>query len=131
MAATCVAGINGSVTLPTHKIKARAWSLSIFQDFNDSTGFSSTGDWREGLAGLKGARGAISGYLEFDDASTAPAFSTPASGSFTLTATTGCTYTFSGVVTSCSVSHSVDGNLSANVEFSVNGAVTETWDETA
>lgn len=132
MAQRALAGINGGVTLPTgHTAKLRAWSLVVNQEVSDCSGFSSTSDWREALAGMKSWSGVASGYCEFDAASMAPNADAPvASGSITLTAESGCTYAGTVIVTSISVSQSIDGVASIAFSFVGSGALTETWDET-
>lgn len=133
MAQRCLSGIDGGVTLPTgHAAKLRAWSLVVNQEVADCSGFSSTSDWREALAGMKSWSGVASGYVEFDAASTAPNAHTPVgSGSITLTVGSGCTYAGTVIITSISVSQSIDGVASIAFSFVGNGALTETWDEAA
>lgn len=136
MAQACIAGISGAVTLPSgHALKSRAWSLTINNEVNDSSGFSSTSDYRENLAGMKSWSGAVSGYVESGAASVSPfaaTVSTPVvcafgAGATTLTASSGNTYTGSIIVTSVAIGTGIDGNATVAITFVGNGVLSENW----
>lgn len=137
MAKTAISGVTGSVTLPSgHNLRVRAWSGQQSQQVNDITGFAQA-PWAANLGGLNSFRGSASGYLEFDAATTSPglggtATSTTVSktgGAFTLQAGTGCTLTFTGIISNISVGQSVDGVGTGMIDFVADGAVTSSWDE--
>jgi len=137
MAATPISGVTGSVTLPTgHSGRIRAWSATLSQSVNDATGFSQA-RWAVNLGGIASLSGSASGYLEYDAASTAPALAistnpgpTVLGASMNLVAGTGCSFSFTGVISSISVGQSVDGVGTVAFSFVSSGAVTETWDVT-
>lgn len=132
MAAQFLTGINGGVTLPSgHVAKLRAWSLSVNQEVHDVTNFDSTGDWHECIAGLKSWSGVASGFVQDNDSNLAPNVDTPASGSITLTVRTGSTFAGTCIISNIAIGQAVDGVCSIAFAFVGNGALTETWDETA
>ncbi len=131
-----LSGALGSVTLPSgHNGRIRAWSAEQVQSVNDTTGFSQA-PWASNLGGLNSFRGSASGYLEYDNTSTSPGVggTTPTisktGGAMTLQAFTGCTYTFTGIISSIMTGQSVDGVGTVKFDFVADGAVVSTWDET-
>lgn len=143
MPAVCIAGKSGSVTFTTanHYLKSRAWSLTVNQEVNDSSGFASTSDFRENLGGMKSWSGAVSGYVEktagsgntlFGNTVDAGSGSTVnfTDGTITLLADTNCTYGGSIIVTSVSTATGIDGNMTAAITFVGTGILTEVWDIT-
>jgi hypothetical protein len=140
MAATPISGVTGSVTLPTgHNARIRAWSATLSQSVNDATGFSQA-RWATNLGGIASLSGSASGYLEFDATTTTPGIVdtgapamdvTTAAGSMILVAGTGCSLTFSGIISSISLGQSVDGVGTVAFSFVSSGAITETWDQSA
>ena len=86
--------------------------------------------------------GSAAGTAEFDDSDTKPLPADLADGSamaagdlnnakavMTLTATTGCTYSFTAVVTRVSMSRPADGKMDVSLDFESTGPITQTWDE--
>lgn len=136
MAATPISGTTGSVTLPSgHNARIRAWSGTLSQSINDATGFSQA-RWATNLGGIASLSGSASGYLEFDAATTTPGLVTTAQptmavagASMVLQAGTGCSITFTGVISSISLGQSVDGVGTVAFSFVSSGALTETWDQ--
>ncbi len=116
---------------PVHNGRIRAWSATADHEVNDVTGFAQQ-PWRNRIGGLKSLSGAASGYLEKDASSSAPNLTGIASTgatTFTLTAATGCTLTFAGVISQISYGQTVDGVGTVSFNFVSTSTVTETWDE--
>ena len=139
--ATVISGPGGNCALPTgFNAKIQGWSGAMEMPIEDATGFSDNG-WsfpvHIGPVAIKGSATAVG---QFDDATTAPVpaaliaatvdFSN-AVGAMTLTATTGCTYTFTGVISNVSYDRQASGKLNMTFDFESQGVVTQTWDETA
>lgn len=140
MAAKPIAGISGSVTFAGHIGRAMQWTVNSVQDINDASGFGLTSNWRSNLPGMKGWRASVSGYLLFDDTGVAPSADFSATGdstatgatvTFTGTATTGCTLSGVGYPAGITVGTGINGNGTFSLDIVGDGALAETWDETA
>jgi predicted secreted protein len=137
MAAKAIAGTSGSVTYAGHIGRAMQWTVNSVQDINDASGFGLSGNWRSNLAGMKGWRASVSGYVLYDDTGVAPNADFSASLdsttgiTFTGTVFTGCTLVGVGFPTAISVGTGINGNATFSIDIVGDGALTETWDETA
>lgn len=132
MAETILIGVDGSVTLPSgHAAKIKLWNGDFQHEIVDVTNFTS-GGYRERRGGLKGMTGSAMGYPSFDAASTAPGATSVASAgsSITLTAKTGCTYSFTAVISNIRFGVDVEGNQTITFDFVSSGTITEAWDVT-
>jgi len=135
-----IQGINGAYSGVTgFNAKMASWTANINIDNVETTGFSSNG-YRDREPVIVHLDGNASGTGEFDASSTAPTPSallagtaavSNAKGSMTLTATTGCTLAFTGVMQQVGLNRPNDGKLDVNHSFVSSGAITQTWDETA
>lgn len=134
-----IEGLNGAVALPTgFYCKFNTWSATVAITVVDTSGFTDNG-WKTVAPVQVSLSGSAAGTGIFNVASASPINSTvmgstaglsSASGSFTLTATTGCTLGFSGTVTQVGFSRPVAGKLDVTYNFESSGQVTQTWDET-
>lgn len=128
-AVSFVSGFNG---------KFVSWTATIANPEVDTTGFSDNGNATTEPGGPIKMTGTAVAVGQFDAASTEPIpsaalGSTPTfsswKGSATLTATTGCTYGATIVVTSVQVTRQYNGRMEINFAFSSSGAITQTWDQ--
>lgn len=139
MATTRVFGSDGAVAITGHVAAFHNWGINVTQAVQRSAAYGDTWAFKKG--GIKDATGTAGGDLKYDATTHAPnldALSSTgvAAGALTLTAATGCTYTQAGaataIVSSGAITHAFEGatpSVLFNLDF--NGAVAETWDETA
>lgn len=136
MPVTTIQGTGGDVSLPTgFGAKLASWTANIDVTVVDTTGFSDNG-WRSRRPTKVQLTGSASGTV--DDTSLPLNGSLPSStaglsnakGSFTLTAATGCTYGFTGVISRVSMTRANDGKGEITFDFTSTGTVTQTWDQT-
>ncbi len=129
-----ISGPGGSVTLPTGvNIKVAAWSATYQADVVDTSGFVDAGVHTHDATAYMLVGSAI-GSGSTGNAGTIPASATGATptmsglkGSCVLTAASGCTLSFTAVVTSVPLNRVFNGKLDAMVSFVSDGAVTQTW----
>lgn len=143
MAITTIEGLGGTVSFPTgFNGKLSAWSATFTVETTETTGFAD-GGYRVLEPVKQYIDGSASGTAQYDGASAAPV---PASlmdgsglalgdwssvkGTVTLTATTGCTWAFSAVITSVAINRAADGKADITFNFQSRGPITQTWDET-
>lgn len=133
-----VGGTDGAITASGFNCDLDAWSASV--------GAEDTASWRTFTSKWKkkknigyGLSGQFSGTIQFDAATTKPVPSatggqinpTSFEGvSFTLTATVGCTFTFTGNVTVLDVQRPAADRMTGTYRFEADGPVSITWDET-
>jgi hypothetical protein len=144
MAVKTIHGIGGGVTLPTGlHLKVDGWSATYSNPSVDDTGFSDGGFLSRSSAGSVSMDGTFTGTGEFDASAKAPIPDAAADGSamalhdldtafkatLVLTATTGCTFTFTALVTSIAFDRPNVGKLSITVTFESAGPITQVWDE--
>jgi predicted secreted protein len=133
-----IAGTAGSVTFAGHIGRAMQWTVNSVQDVNDASGFGLSGNWRVNLAGMKGWRASVSGYLLRDEAGVAPSADFSATSDdtgITFTGTvsstaTACTLIGVGIPTAISVGTGINGNATFSIDIVGTAALTEAWDET-
>ena len=140
MAAKTIQGVGGNITMPTgFNSKYNRWQATANFSVVDTTGFSDSG-YRTRALTIADISGSATGTALFDDASTSPIAAAvlaatfaplSAQGSITLTHTTGCTHSFTGVISSVGFDRPIDGKEDTAHTFESSGAITQTWDETA
>lgn len=132
-----VSGTDGDVTASGFNAEIDAWTFDLSADSVSYRTFTSA--WKKQKNVAYGATGQFTGTIQFDAASTSPMptatggeVNTPSfeGVSFTLTATTGCTYTFTGNVTGIGLNRTATDRMTGTFRFNTDGAVTQTWDET-
>lgn len=134
MAKTRINGVNGGVTFPSGiGIDPMSWSLEFDQQVDDTSNYSDS-PAAAGTAngsGVYSATYSVTGVLAEGATGTtpgAPSSLTSGGGSYTLTAYTGCTYGFTGIISRYSISHrKVAGAQVATISGRTTGAITETW----
>lgn len=142
MAKVNITGPGGGYTTITG-FNAKYEDFSLAFDFGevDNTGFEDNGWNYSDISSCK-VTGTATGILQFDDANAAPFPSAfvastfaPASGagSATFTVQTGCTFAGTFVTTSTNITRSAKPGTKATVVHNLanQGAVTQTWDESA
>lgn len=142
MAKVNITGPGGAYTTITG-FNAKYEDFSLNFDFGevDNTGFEDNGWNYSDISSCK-VTGTATGILQYDDSSSAPFPSAfvastfaPASGagSATFTYQTGCTMAGTFVTTSTNTTRSAKPGTKATVSHNLSnqGAVTQTWDETA
>ena len=128
----------GSVSLvPEFVAKFNSWDVAMDGGTYDSSGFEDLG-WGDSVNTVITFSGSASGIAKYDVATSTPilaavmaATASPASceGAITLTATTGCTYSFTGLISSVTFTRPYRGVLELSFSFTSKGQVTQTWDE--
>lgn len=132
MAAKFITGVDGSVTLPTGKgLLADSWSLVVGQALVNVTNYGS-GGYEENVGGLKRGSWSITGVVKYDDTSTTPGVTAIAKlgEAFTFLAVTGCTWAFTGIITSAPLSSDVSAGFRGAYSGVTSGAITEVYDQT-
>lgn len=131
-------GTSGDVTASGFNCDLDQWSFDVgAEDRIAYRTFSSL--WKSKKNVGYGGSGSFRGTIQFDAAGTKPL--PDSSGtidpvsfegvSFTLTAEAGCTYTFTGNVTTTNQTRSAGDRMIGVFNFEVDGAVSTAWDETA
>lgn len=143
MALKNIAGVAGNVALPTgFAAKLSAWSGTLEIQTEEVTGFDSGGcDEHEPIG--TAFSGSATGTGTYDASSTTPILGALADGSvlalgdlegakgtITLTAITGCTYAFTGIMTSVAMERPAKGKFTITFNFLRTGPMTQTWDVT-
>ena len=130
-----VSGTTGDVTASGFNADIDAWTFDIQADEVAWRTFTSPMKKKKNVA--YGGSGQFTGTIQYDAADTTPAPAATGGAlttasfegvSFTLTAFTGCTYTFTGNVTGINLSRPSTDRMTGTFRFSVDGAITQTWD---
>ncbi len=127
-----VSGVKGTVNLPsgydqtTGNIHCFGWSLNLTQDQVETTAWDGGGsNPRTFVGGMTTGTGSCDVF--YDSALTITSdllTENKGAASFVLTAHTGRTYTFNGLVTGINVESSKVGMFQGSLDFQVAGAVT-------
>jgi len=118
------AGATDLVGAAAHSVLANKWSASFDRDSHDVTPFSPTGAARKHIGGLHSMSGSIEGFLDGTTAhDISHMTSDDAPAAFVLTATTGRTYSFNGILTNWSVTIDVQGVSTWSGSFVSDGVV--------
>lgn len=139
---TLITGNGGAVTLPTgFNFKVTGWSAQYTPTTVENTGFDDAGFETHDVA-CTAMTATVNGVGSYDAATTAPLPASVVDGagmavgdlaslkaSLTLTATTGCSYAFTGVCTGVSFTRNAKGQLEITANYRSSGAITQTWDE--
>lgn len=137
MAITPIVGYDGSASLTTaHNASLNAWSANFTRVVSDVTDFADTGFRRR--LGLPDVQGSASGTMNYDAANTGPGLNgtdwNRAGVAMTLSpaAGTACQYSFTAVISQCSMSSNKGGDAPISFDFQLSGGAiwTEAWDET-
>ncbi len=132
MATTPATGVDGSVTFAGHIAAYNSWTLTVSQALVDVTAFGDL--YAAHVGGLKFGSWTIGGTLKYDASTHSPNVEilekTGVTG-IVLQVATGCTYTFTGIPVSCSVSSDVGGGARVTWSGVTSGTITEAWDESA
>lgn len=130
MAQVLISGTTGNVSFPSGGCKMASWSATVSQTVTDTTGYADdvwgTAVGENNLV----LSGSASGFLTkgtSTDQPNAAALLTATGGSVTLTADTGCTYTFVAIFSDVSISHARIGPQTISFNFRSTGVVTEAW----
>lgn len=140
MPLSTIQGVGGGVTFVTgFYAKFTAWTANITNETVETTGFSDAGNSTNESGGPIKLEGTAVGVAQFDATTTAllpsgalgatPTFSSW-KGTMTLTATTGCTYAFTAVISGMATGRQYNGRMEVTYSFVSSGAITQTWDET-
>lgn len=102
------------------------WSLSIDREALDVSSWSNATNARDFVGGMYGGTGSFEGFLIAATAATLPPIDTEndTGSAFTLIATTGREYTFTGIITNMSPAAEKQGLTTVSGTFTVNGAIT-------
>lgn len=135
-----IQGVGGGfISVSGFNSKFTAWTANITNEVVETTGFIDIGNSTNESGGPIKLEGTAVGVAQFDAASTAllPATALGASptfsawkGAVTLTATAGCTYSFTAVVSGVATGRQYNGRMEVTMSFVSSGAITQTWDET-
>lgn len=137
MAITVIHGTGGAAAFTGFNVKFNTWSATYGPKESDTTGFIDNGWMTQELTNGQMA-GSVGGFVQFDAASTKPTVAAPTTGNWdawkvascVLTATTGCTYTFTATITNVRFTRTPGDAMAVTFDFKSHGAVTEAWDET-
>lgn len=130
MPVTPATGVDGSVTFTGHAAAFNSWTLTISQALVDVTAYGDT--YASHVGGLKFGSWTIGGTLKYDGASSSPDaenLSKTGIANTVLQVATNCTYTFTAIPVSCSISSDVGGGARVTWSGVTSGAITEAWDE--
>ena len=133
MAAKFITGVDGSVTLPSGKnLKCDTWSLVVGQALVNVTNYVTSAGYEENVGGLKRGAFNITGVVQYDATDTTPNITGIAKlgETFVLLAITGCTYTFTGLITSAPIGSDVNAGVRAGYSGVTSGQIVEVWDQT-
>lgn len=125
-------GSDGGITFITgHNAVFMRWGLQVGQGFVDETGYGDVWGVGQGTGVFRAAFSAF-GYPIYNVANAKPGADdlTKTGAALTLTVATGCTYGFTGVITSINIATDFEGQATLAFVGSAANAVTETWDET-
>jgi hypothetical protein len=107
-----------------NRILANKWSADAARDIHDVTPFNPTGNAKQHLGGLYMLSGTIEGFLDNTAAADLSHMSSDeAPAGFVLTAYTGYTYTFDGLLSNFSVDIDVQGPSTWSASFTSSGAI--------
>ena len=138
MAAATIEGLGGNAAFTAGwTFKVASWSADYNVEVADTTGFGD-GGFRAKAPVIASMTGSMAGTGQ--SATTVPVPAGMANGTtmsvgdlagatttVTLTATTGCTYAFSAVITRLSMSRPVDGKMDVSADFESSGPITQSW----
>ena len=113
----------------SYKAVFNYWSADLERDFTEATTFAS-GGWRARIPGLKRLTGRADGYASSgapQSDPTASGFTSQTATAIILTATTGCTFTFTGYVGRSHIGMRAAQNSEFSLEFESTGSVTVAW----
>lgn len=145
MAKKTIQGTGGSVSLPSGwNFKAGAFDATFDTGIVDTSGFGD-GGFRTREPTVLSLDGSASGVMEFDDTSAAPIpaaladggslantdLESSAKGTVTLQFEASCTLAATCAIGPLNMSRAFDGRAEISCGFASNGAVTQSWDETA
>ena len=126
-------GPGGGATMPTgFTIHSSGWSATLNFTAVETTGFAEVGNrtfdaTAVNLVGSLVGTGQTSNTLNPGASlGSTPAFSNQ-KGTITLMATTGCTWSFTGLITSTGLGRVHDGTLEVGYNFVSSGPITQTW----
>lgn len=124
-----IVGTNGNVAASGINADFNAWNASVTATESDVTKFTDLS--RKVVPGLVSATFSASGTMQ-DNAQlfgsdAAVAASMFESATVTLTADTGCTLVFAGLITSFDIATAVGGDATFSMSGSSNGDITLTW----
>lgn len=134
MAATTIQGSGGGVTGSGFGGKAYSWSGTQDTGVVDVSGFTD-GIYQANAATILSLSGSMAFVADSTQAPLATAaFGTSATLSsctadVTLTAASGCTYSFNALLNEIAMSRPHAGRMEVTANFKNNGAVTESWTE--
>lgn len=122
-----IQGSGGNASINGYVAKFDNWSGNIVNADVDTTGFGDT--WTTCAPVQRSLNGSVSGTLEYGAAGTAP-FATSAAAAtaaMVLTADTGKTFTFNGVLSRISLDRPHAGKAGITFDFQSSGTITEAW----
>ncbi len=132
-----ISGAKGSVSIPVGALVSSGaiaidalvirWSMSIAREEHDTTTFDVSTNFREWKGGMASFTGRCEGYLSADESiamSTLEVEDQAPIASFSLVATTGRTYGFSGFITAVDLGIDKGGHSSFNFTFRGSGQIT-------
>lgn len=140
-----IQGTGGGITLPSgYNAKVESWSASHEVLTTETTGFGDGGAEVHEPVYTK-MSGSCAGTLQFDATNTAPLpgaivdggaltqsdLETNCKATLTLTATTGCTYAFTAIMTVTGFNRPEKDKATVTYNFISTGQITQAWDETA
>lgn len=130
MATTPATGVDGNVSfISGHNASFNSWTLTVSQALVDVTAYGDV--YAAHVGGLKFGSWTVGATLKYDAASHSPNAEVleKTGGSMTLQVATNCTYAFTGIPVSCSLSSDVGGGARVTWSGVTSGTITESWDE--
>jgi hypothetical protein len=128
---TVISGCGGQFVGPNgFNCKFKEWTASVDIDTENTSGFDD-GAYKSNTATAIGLTGSASGWLT--TATPVPDLETDCTvldqfvGAFVLTADTGKTYTFNGIMTKSAVQRAAQKAGTTNYNFVSNGVITIAW----
>lgn len=133
-----IQGTGGGATFPEYNIKFSSWSANLLFEDVETSGFTD-GGFRTFENTIVSINGSATGTVQRDASDTMPlplaaatltslaALASASPISIVLTASTGNTFAFSGVVSNVAFTRPVDGKMDATLNFESSGAITLTW----
>lgn len=131
-----ISGVKGSITINTGLIqfgsssnvtsRVLRWSLSIAREEHDTTAFGISNNMRTFVGGMASFTGRCEGYLDDTESLDVTQLENEdqAAAEFVLTATTGRTYTFNGIITGVDMGIEKGAHSSFSLTFRGSGAIT-------
>lgn len=140
MAAKIVGGAKGAVSFATgsgeagQSLAINEWTATVDREIFDTTNFDGLDNWRTKLGGMAHLTGSATGFFDADTTTAGAinkisAFSTQddaADAAIVLTAYTGKTFTFTGIISNLTTGVvKTGGPVSISFNFESSGAVSE------